>query len=272
MADTIGIIAGGGQFPFLVARGAKDQGRRVAAVGFVGHTDPALEAETDAFAMLHLGQLGKLIDFLHENNVREVCMAGAISKPKALDLRPDFRAMKLMFSLKGKGDDALLRSIAEELARENLTVLQPTQLVPGLAAPQGVLTRRAPTPEEWEDIRFGWPIAQAMGRLDIGQCIVVRSGIVAAVEAMEGTDATLERGGKLGGKGCTAVKILKPGQDKRLDQPALGPGTIEVMARHGYVCLAFQAGETLLFERERAIALADEAGIAIVGLPEAGPV
>ncbi len=271
MAGTIGIIAGGGQFPFLVAKGAKAQGVRVAAVGFVGHTDPAMGNEADAFIMLHLGQLGRLIDFLHEQGVREVCLAGAISKPKALDLRPDFRAMKLMFTLKGKGDDALLRCIAEELGRENLTVTQPSQLVPGLAAPEGVLTRRGPAAGEWDDIRFGWPVAQTMGRLDIGQCVVVRSGIVAAVEAMEGTDATLERGGTLAGRGCTAIKIFKPGQDSRLDQPALGPGTIEVMARHGYACLAFQAGRTLFFEREKAVALADAAGIAIVGLPEQGP-
>ena len=271
MADTIGIIAGSGQFPFLVARGAKERGLRVAIVGFVGHSDPALEHEADAFSMLYLGQLGRLIDFLHEHNVSEVCLAGAVSKPKALDLRPDFRVMKLLFSLKGKGDDAILRCIAAELAQENLTVVQASTLVPGLAAPQGVLTRREPTPEEWSDIRFGWPVAQTMGQLDIGQCIVVKSGIVAAVEAMEGTDATLERGGTLGGKGCTAIKIFKPGQDKRLDQPALGPGTIEVMARHGYVCLAFQAGETLFFDREQALALADKAGISIVGLPPEGP-
>ncbi len=271
MTGIIGIIAGGGQFPFLVAKGAKAMGLRVIAVGFVGHTDPALAGESDVFEMQHIGQLGRLINYFHKHGVTQVCLAGAISKPKAMDLRPDLRAMKLMFNLKGKGDDALLRCIADELAREKLAVVQPSKLVPGLAAPQGVLTRRQPTAEEWDDIRFGWPIARTMGELDIGQCIAVRSGIVTAVEALEGTDAALERGGTLGGRGCTAVKIFKPGQDNRLDQPAIGPGTIEVMARHGYVCLAFQAGDALFFDRDRAVALAEKAGIAIVGLPAEGP-
>ena len=271
MAGVIGIVAGDGQFPVLVARGARELGCRVVMAGFVGHTDPAIEAEADIFAMFHLGQLSKLITYLKENGVTQMCFAGSISKPKALDLRPDWRVAKLLFSLRGKGDDAILRRLADELASEELILVQPSSLVPGLTAPGGVLTRREPSPEEWSDIHFGWPVAKEMGRLDIGQCIVVRAGIVAAVEALEGTDAALERGGKLGGKGCTAIKIFKPGQDNRLDQPAIGPGTIEVMARHGFVCLAFQAGDALFFDREKAIALADKAGIAIVGLPSEGP-
>ena len=271
MTHAIGIVAGGGQFPVLVARGARERGRRVVMAGFVGHTDPGIAAEADVFAMYHLGQIAKLIAYFKQNGVTELCFAGAVSKPKALDLRPDFRAMKLLFSLRGKGDDALLRCLAEELAGEGLALVQPSALVPGLVAPSGVLTRRSPTPEAWDDIRFGWPIAQTVGKLDIGQCIVVRSGIVVAVEGIEGTDACLERGGELGGKGCTAIKIFKPGQDNRLDQPAIGPRTVEVMARHGYVCLAFQAGAALFFDREKALALADDAGIAIVGLPSEGP-
>ena len=270
MTSVLGIVAGKGQFPVLVARGAKAQGRSVVMVGFSGHTDPDIAGEADAFAMLHLGQVNKVIDFMHTHGVTEMCFAGAISKPKALDLRPDFRAVKILFSLRGKGDDALLRGVADELAKENLSVISPLPFAPSLRAPEGVQTRRAPSPEEWEDIRFAWPIARSMGSLDIGQCVVVRSGVVVAVEAIEGTDAALDRGGALGGKGCVALKIFKPGQDDRMDQPAIGPQTIRVMAKHGYACLAYQARDALFFDLEEAVRIADRADIAIVGLPPEG--
>jgi len=266
MAGVLGIIAGKGQFPVLVARGAREMGFPVAMVGFSGHTDPSIAAEADAFAMLHLGQVSKLVEFMHRHGVTEICFAGAISKPKALDLRPDVRAMKLLFSLRGKGDDALLRAVADELASEGLTVVSPAKFAPSLLAPAGVRTKRAPSSEEWDDIRFAWPVARTMGRLDIGQLVVVRSGIIAAVEALEGTDAALERGGSLGGPGCTAVKIFKPGQDNRMDQPAIGPNTLRVMAKHQYACLAYQAKDALFFDLEKAVRIADAANIAVIGI------
>jgi DUF1009 family protein len=270
MADVLGIVAGRGQFPVLVARGARAMGRSVAMVGFAGHTDPSIAGEADAFAMLRLGQVNKVIAFMHEHGVQELCFAGAISKPKALDLRPDFKAVKILFSLRGKGDDALLKAVAAELAKENLAVISPVPFAPCLRAPEGVQTRRGPSPEEWDDIRFAWPIARTLGAMDIGQCIVVRSGVVVAVEAIEGTDAALERGGFLGGKGCVALKIFKPGQDERMDQPAVGPQTIRVMAKRGYACLAYQAKDALFFDIEEAVRLADAADIAIVGVHPEG--
>ncbi|MBG3875454.1 LpxI family protein [Desulfovibrio oxamicus] len=266
--ESIGIIAGKGQFPALVARGARAEGLSVVMCGFHGHTDEALEHEADAFAMLHLGQLGKLIDFFRDNNVRRLCLAGAISKPRALDLRPDLRAAKVLFRLRAKGDDAILRAVIDELESEGLAVVQPASLVPGLRAPEGVLTKRPPSDEEWADIRYGWPIAHVLGRLDIGQCIVVKRGMTVAVEGMEGTDATLRRGGELGGEGCVAVKVVKPGQDDRIDLPALGAGTIRVLADYGYTCLALEAGKTLFFDREESIALADKHDISIISMPE----
>jgi len=271
MAEILGIIAGSGQFPVQVARGARAQGFGVVMAGFHGHTDPSIAAEADAFALLHLGQLNKLIHFFHKYSASRVCFAGAINKPKALHLRPDLRVLKLMFTLRGKGDDAILRCIAGEFAKENLPVVRAASFVPGLAAPLGVVSARKPAAEEWDDVRFGWPIARTIGQLDIGQCVVVRSGIVIAVEAMEGTDATLERGGRLGGKGCTAIKIFKPGQDERIDQPAIGPRTFALMARYGYACMAYQAGKTLFFDLDESVAIADAANIAVVGLPDAGP-
>ena len=264
--DALGIVAGKGQFPVLVARNAREKGMFVAMVGFQGHTDPAIEKEADAFVMLHLGQVGKLVEFMHAHNVKNMCFAGAISKPKALDLRPDMKAVKILFALRGKGDDALLRGLADELARENLTVISASSFAPSLLAPMGVQTKREPSQEEWDDIRFGWSIAQTMGRLDIGQLVVVRNGVVAAVEAIEGTDAALERGGKLGGEGCVAVKLFKPGQDNRMDQPAMGPKTLRIMAEHGYKCLAYQAKDALFFDIDEAVGIAERAGISIVGL------
>lgn len=266
MGKSLGVIAGKGQFPVLVARGARAMGYSVAMVGFSGHTDPAIASEADAFTMLHLGQVTKLINFMHKNGASDLCFAGAISKPKALDVRPDMRAMKILLSLRGKGDDAILRAVADELASEGLSIVSPAQFAPSLLAPEGVQTRRAPTEEEWNDIRFALPIAQTIGGLDIGQLVIVKSGVIVAVEAIEGTDAALKRGGTLGGEGCVAVKLFKPGQDNRLDQPALGPTTIRIMAEHQYACLAYQAKDALFFDIEVAVSLANAANIAIIGI------
>lgn len=266
---AIGIMAGSGQFPFMVAQGAREKGLTVIICGFEDNTDPALAEHADAFAMFNLGQLGKLIDFFKKHKVSRACMAGAISKPKALNFRPDMRAAKLLFRLvKTKGDDAILRAVAGELESEGIAVIRPDALSPRLLGPQGILSKRAPSAEEWEDIRFGWNTSKTLGALDIGQCVVVRSGIVVAVEAIEGTDATLSRAGELGGGSCTMVKTVKPGQDERLDLPSLGKGTMELLARHNYVCLAFEADKTLFFDLDAALAVADKAGIAVVGIPE----
>ncbi len=265
---SIGIVAGKGQFPALVARSAREAGLRVVACGFHGHTDPAMEHEVDAFSMLHLGALNKLIEFYRSHGVERLCFAGAISKPKALDLRPDFRAAKVLFKLRSKGDDVLLRAVMDELESEGLHIVQAAELVPGLRGPVGVMTRRSPTDEEWQDLRYGWPIACAIGSMDIGQCVVVKRGMVVAVEGLEGTDAVLRRGAELGGAGCVAIKIVKPGQDERIDLPALGAGTIRTLVDGGYSCLAYHAGKTLFFDREEAVRLADSHALTIIGMDE----
>ncbi len=274
MSECVGILAGGGQFPRLVAQNARQAGLRVAVCGFYGHTDPALEADADAFVMLHLGQLNKMLAFFRKHGVRRLCMAGAISKPKALDFRPDWRAARVVFALRRKGDDALLRAVIGELEKDGFSVLPPTELAPTLdltstlICPAGVLTRRAPTPEAWADIRYAWPIAAAMGRFDIGQCLVARQGMVVAVECLEGTDATLLRGAQLGGEGCVAVKMAKPGQDERVDLPSVGLTTIRNLVGAKYAALAVQADKTLFFDREESVRLADRNGLAIVAITE----
>ncbi len=266
---NIGIIAGAGQFPALVARTAKAAGAKVFICGFTGHTEEQLAQEADDFTIINIGQLGKLLKFFHGHKVKQLCLAGAIKKPNILDIKPDLRATKLFFKLtKNKqGDDALLRTIAAELQSEGFEVVQAANLVPGLHAPAGVLTKTAPSQEHWESIRYGWPIGKSLGAYDIGQCLVVYKKMVVAVEAMEGTDATLERGGSLS-KDCIAIKMSKPGQDSRTDLPAIGLNTVNILAGHGYLCLAYEAGKTLFFDRDEAVKLADKHGIAIVGVEE----
>ncbi len=269
MTKRIGIIAGSGQFPFLVAQGAQKEGAFVAICGFHGNTDPDLEHEAHAFTMLHLGQFGSLITFFQQHKVTHICMAGAINKPNALQIRPDLRAAKILYRLARakKGDDAILRAVAEELQSEGFSIVKPDALAPSLRSNSGILTKCAPSQEVWQDIRFGLDTARTLGALDIGQCVAVRSGIIVAVEAIEGTDIMLTRAGDLGGPACVAVKMAKPGQDERLDLPSIGAQTITLLARYNFAALAFEAERTLFFDRENACNIADQHGITLVALP-----
>lgn len=264
--ETIGLIAGGGQFPLLVAKGAAAQGHRVVAVFFKGHSSAEVSALVDESKELKLGQLSKLISFFQKNNVSKVVMAGTINKPKAFDIRPDFRAAKLLFKLATKGDDVLLRTITQEFESEGMKVVGPHVYAPQLLTPAGLLTKCKPNKMERSDIAFGWKIARELGRLDIGQCVVVKEGVIAAVEAIEGTDAAIKRGCELGGKGCTVVKVFKPGQEDRVDMPSIGFKTVQGMKDLGATCLGVEAGKSLFFDLEKAIEYADKHGISIVGL------
>ncbi|MDR3639772.1 MAG: UDP-2,3-diacylglucosamine diphosphatase LpxI [Humidesulfovibrio sp.] len=266
---VIGLIAGGRQFPVLVAQGVKAQGHRLIVAGFTGHTNPDVYPLADASRELKLGQLTKLLDFLKENHVEQVVMAGTIHKPGVMDIRHfDARAVKVLFSLKAKGDDAILRAVSGVLEAEGMALVPPQRFAQGLLTPPGVLTRRAPDEREWTDLRHGAELARALGRLDIGQCVVLREGIVAAVEALEGTDAAIRRGCELGGPGCVVVKVMKPGQEERVDLPSVGPDTVRVLAKGQGVCLGVEAGKSLFFDLEATVDAADRAGIAIVGLTQ----
>ncbi len=264
--EPVGIIAGGGQFPRLVAETVRKSGGRAVVCGFHGHTDPDLRAAADVFCLLRLGQFNKVLAFFRRQGVRRVCMAGAINKPRALDFRPDLRALRIVFSLRRKGDDALLRAIIEDFEREGFTVVPASEFAPSLLCPAGRLSRRPPDEEEWRDIRFGWPVGASLGRFDIGQCLVVKQGMVVAVECLEGTDAALRRGGELGGAGCVALKMAKPGQDERADLPSVGLETIRRLVEGKYRCLAVEAEKTLFFDMEAALALADRHDLAVVAL------
>ncbi|MBU1003044.1 MAG: UDP-2,3-diacylglucosamine diphosphatase LpxI [Proteobacteria bacterium] len=266
MTKTLGIIAGGRQFPFMVAQRAREAGMRVVAVGFSGNTDPALAEVVDVFEMLHLGQLSRCIKFMKANAADSVIFAGAINKPKAMDIRPDLLVAKLLFKLKDKGDNAILSRVLDEFESQGLNVGDPLEFVPGLATPQGPLTAKSPSKADFDDLRFAWPRAKAIGELDIGQALLVKAGIVLAVEGPEGTDAAIRRAGELSSKGCVLCKVYKPGQDMRIDRPAMGLNTVRTMIEAGGTCIGIEAGRSIFFEQAEALALAEQHGISIIGL------
>lgn len=263
LSRPIGLIAGDGAFPRMVAAALRARGLAVVAVAHDGETDPALRASVDRFLSLPVGQLDRIIDYLKSAGVTEVVMAGGVKKTNIFNLKPDARCAALLARLSSKGDDALLVAFADELGREGITVRSATDYLPEVIAPSGEMTRPL-LPREWQDIRFGWPIAKAIGQMEIGQCVVVRDGVVLAVEAIEGTNAAIRRGGSFA-PGSLVIKICKPQQDLRFDLPAVGPETIAAMKSVAARVLAVEAGRTLLFDRERMLEAARAADIAVVG-------
>jgi hypothetical protein len=270
MPEKIGLIAGKGQFPLLFAEAAGRRGLEVVAVAHQGETDPALESLVHECFWISVGQLGKLIRALKEAGVTRVVMAGGLSRGRLFrEFWPDLRALNLIRRAGAGHDDRLLRGLAAELEKEGIIVVSPLLCLEELLAQTGRLGRRRPTSQELQDIDYGFTIAKAVGRLDLGQCVVVRRQVVAALEAIEGTDDTIRRGGRLAGPGAVVVKVLKPGQDLRFDLPAVGKNTIEVMGEVEARVLAVEAGKTLIFDREEMLALADKAGIAVWGVAAA---
>ncbi|MCI5126555.1 MAG: LpxI family protein [Candidatus Electrothrix sp. AR5] len=269
MSTPIGLIAGGGQFPLLFTEAAQERKRRVVAVCHQNETQAELEHRADVSCWVKLGQLGKIIRFFHEQGVRETVFCGTITKTRMFkDIFPDFKGLSLWNKIDKRLDDAILRAVAGVLEEEGVTVLASTCYLDHLFFPKGILGKRKPSQDQRADIRFGWRIAREIGRLDVGQCVVVREGAVLAVEAIEGTDAAILRGGQLSGSGAVVVKMKKPGQDFRFDLPATGTKTIETLSSVKGSVLAVEAGQSLLFDREAMIAAADRAGIVVVGVEE----
>jgi DUF1009 family protein/predicted dehydrogenase len=265
----IGLIAGGGQFPILFARAARENGVEVVAVALKGETDKQLEPEVDLCAWVSLGKLGRMIEIFEKAQVSEVAMAGTVAKTKLYSkIRPDWKAVRLLARMLHKKDDAILMGFTEELERHGIRVRPSTIFLPELLAPPGVLSRRKPNSREKRDVEFGWNLAKEIGKLDIGQCILVRDQAVLAVEAIEGTDETIRRGGQLGKSEVVVVKVSKPHQDLRFDVPAVGLQTIETMKEVGASVLVVEAGKTLMFDREEMIQAADVARIAILSMSE----
>ncbi|HBI14360.1 MAG TPA: DUF1009 domain-containing protein [Desulfobulbaceae bacterium] len=269
MGIPIGLIAGGGQFPLLFAEAARSRGRRVVAVGHLNESAPELAEAVDALCWVKLGQLGRIISFFKQHRVGEAVFAGTITKTRIFkDVLPDLKGLTLWNKIDSHQDDSILRAVAGVLEGEGIKILPSTCYLDQLFFPKGILSRKKPTAEQWEDIRFGWRMAREVGRLDIGQCVVVRARVVMAVEAIEGTDAAIRRGSELAGSGAVVVKLKKPDQDFRFDLPATGARTIEILSAVRGSVLAVEAGQSLLFDREEMVAAADRSGIVVVGLVE----
>jgi hypothetical protein len=265
--EVLGLIAGGGVFPLMVADAARDKGLRVVAVAHEGETDPLLSEKVDEMAWIKLGQLGHLIKVFKKAGVTKTVMAGTINKKKMFEnVRPDLRGLTLMSRLAIFHDDDILRAVAGELQREGIHIVSSAEHLPELLAPRGNLTRKKPNQSEREDVEFGWKIAKELGRLDIGQCVVVRKKTVLAMEAIEGTNETILRGGKLAREKAVVVKVSKPNQDLRFDVPAVGLDTIQVMAQVNASVLAIEAGKTLIFDKLAMISYAERSRIVIVSL------
>ena len=263
----LGLIAGNGKFPLIFAQEARREGFKLIAVAHRGETLGDIEKAVDDVSWIYVGQLGKLIRIFQRAGVTEAVMAGGIRKAKLFgNFRPDLRGARFLARVKSREDDALLRGIADELERDGIKIVESTLCLSHILPAQGVLTQRAPTASQWEDIHLGFRLAKEVGRLGIGQTVVVKNQVVVAVEAVEGTDAVIQRAGTLAKSGCVVVKVSKPQQDLRFDVPAIGVETIKKLHDVGGVVLAVEAGKTILLEKEALLRDAEQFGIAVVAV------
>lgn len=264
----LGLIAGNGSFPRLFIEEAHKRGREVIAVCHRGETDPGVEALVRSCTWIKVGELGKLIDTFKSAQVNEVAMAGGITRVRLFGgVKLDARGAQLLYRLKSTKDDIIMRGIADELGSEGIEVVPSTLYLNEALVREGTLTKSEPTEEERSDIAVGIAALAAMSAQDIGQLVVVREGVVVAVEAVEGSDAAIRRGGELGGKGSVVVKFAKPTQDMRFDVPIVGRRTIETMISVKARVLALEAGRCLVMEESEVIELANRNKISIVGCP-----
>ncbi|MFQ3574214.1 MAG: UDP-2,3-diacylglucosamine diphosphatase LpxI [Thermodesulfovibrionales bacterium] len=263
----IGIIAGSGALPIQIAKDANCKGYEVFVLALENLADTSIQDNAHKTFWVNIGRLGKLIGILKDNGIKEVVIAGKV--PKTLlyksKITPDLRAIKLLFSIKDRTDDAILNAFANELKGEGIEIIDTTTFSPNIVTPEGLLTTNPPNAAELKDIEFGWKIAKEIGRLDIGQTVVVKGLAVMAVEAIEGTDEAIIRGGNLGGEGTVVVKVSKPQQDMRLDVPTVGMTTLESMIKVKARVLAVEAEKTIIVDRSNFLDKADTVGISVVG-------
>ncbi|HYE21515.1 MAG TPA: UDP-2,3-diacylglucosamine diphosphatase LpxI [Tepidisphaeraceae bacterium] len=270
----LGLIAGEGVFPLLVARGARAAGRRVVCAGFSGSASEELPAECDVFKSVGVLRLGQWVRTLRRHGCTEAIMVGRVRKAKMysrwryFQYIPDLRTLRIWFTRlrRDKRDGAVLRAVADELAKEGITLIDSTRYCQDQLATPGVMGKRQPTAKQWDDVKFGWELCRTISKLDIGQALAVLDKDVIAVEAVEGTDRMIERAGqycKVGG--WTLVKVANTNQDMRMDVPSAGTTTIEKLAANKGGCLVVEVGKTILLEKEKVLELADKLGVAVVG-------
>jgi UDP-2,3-diacylglucosamine hydrolase len=264
--EILGIIAGNGIYPKLLADSARKAGvKKIVATAFLGETDPALAQSVDEIEWLRVGQLSRLLNFFREQQAHYAIMAGQIAPKNLFDLRPDWKALLLLAKLKQRNAETIFAAIADELAKIDIDLLPATTFLDDCLAPVGLIAGSKLSRRDQEDVDFGWKIAKEIARLDIGQTVIVKNGTVLAVEGFDGTNETIKRGGKLAGKGAVMIKVAKPNQDMRFDIPVIGVETIRIADEAKIGVIAVEANTTLLLEKAAVLELAARAKIAIVG-------
>lgn len=268
---TVGLLCGAGLLPVRVAEALKAKGSRIVAICIEGEADPALERVAGEVHRTGIAKLGRWMKVFKAARVDALLMVGTIRKQRMFSSKvamlPDWRTVRFWFGrLQNRADHTILSALADEFEREGIWVGTVRDYCPELLIEPGCLTRRQPDKRQWRDIRFAWPIAKQVAALQIGQCIVVKDQAVVAVEGIDGTDATLERGGALAGGDAVGVKVLKEGHDERFDIPCIGPDTAEKLGRFRVSVLALEARRTILLDRAEVKRKADAAGVCIIAL------
>lgn len=262
---TLAIIAGNGVYPRLLTEGARRAGvEKIVAAAFTGETDPIIEQDVELVEWMRIGQLGRLLKFFRSQNIHHAIMAGQIAPKNLFDLRPDLKALMLLGKLKERNAESIFAAIADELAKIDVDLLPATTFLEDSLAQSGLIAGSKLSLRQEHDVQLGWSAAKEIARLDIGQTIVVKNGTIVAVEALEGTNEAIKRGGKLAREGAVMVKVSKPNQDMRFDVPVIGVETIRIAAESGVRVIAVEAGKTLLLERDAVIALANGSNMSVV--------
>lgn len=264
--ERLGLIAGSGRFPEIVAKAARAKGLAVHAVAHELEAEPTLAQHVDTLEWVKVGQVDGILRQLKRHGVTRAVMAGGIGRIRSFtQARPDLGALTIAASLRSMRDDEMLRGLADYFEREGVRIVAPTDFVPELLASAGHLAGPKLSAAQLEDARIGREVCEALGRADVGQTVVVRDGAVLAVEAVEGTDEAIRRAGRYGGTGGVVVKRAKPGQDTRFDLPAVGPVTLEVMREAGAKVLVVEPFKTVLLDRDQLFKWADRLGISVLG-------